>query len=646
MIMETQQETVKYPTFKTVSEYFRYTCDRIPYQTAQRFNPDLYGGDNRGEFTWDEMRKRVDAIAGGLLKLGMERQERVGLMAQSGPYWTHVDMALSNAAGVSVTIYPTLSAKEVAYIVDDSSLRFLFVGSVEIADMIIDNIQTMPMLKKIIVMDLFYVPSHEKVMSMKQLMDEGNEWLKTVGEQYEERWKSLTEDDWYTILYTSGTTGQGKGVILTHWSMSSRLEGVRDFFAKYGMSLSDVDTTLCFLPLSHIFDRGSCQNLAICQGSTIAYADKPGTLLADMQKYNPTWINCVPRLYEKIYITFQQQMAESPLKKKLFDWAMKIGLKALEYRKDENGCYNMSPVFDLKSKLPGGLRFKFKIADKLFAKVRALFGNRFKYSFSASAGISPELLKFFYTMGFAVVEGYGSTESCNACILNPITACKPGYMGIDANGGVSRVADDGELEISGAGIFKGYLNKPEENREAFTPDGWFKTGDLVILDGNGYIKMVDRKKAIICTAVGKNIAPAKIENEFSTSSYIEQVFLIGDERNFISALLVPNFNYFVERYRDENIPYTESALEWSDASGANICMSVGLDFIEAPLLKELVEAEVKRVNENLESFEKIKKYTILTTRFSEDNNQLTPTQKIKKRVILDVYADKIEAMYA
>ncbi len=641
-----QEGTEKYPSFKTVSEYFRYTCERIPYRKAQVFNPDLYGGDNRGEFTWEEMRQRVDAIAGGMLKLEMERQERVGLMSHSSPYWTHVDMALSNAAGVSVTIYPTLSAREVAYIVDDSSLRFLFVGSAETAEMIIENIQLMPGLKKIIVMDLFHVPSHEKVMSMKQLMDEGSEWLKNNTDQYEKRWKSLTEDDWYTILYTSGTTGQGKGVILPHWSAVSRIEGVRNFFGKCGMYVDDSDVTLCFLPLSHIFDRGSCQLLALAQGSLISYADKPGTLLADMQKYNPTWINCVPRLYEKIYITFQQQIAASPVKKRLFDWAMKVGLRALEYRKDENGCYNMSPDFDLKSRLPFGLRLQFKIADRLFAKVRALFGNRFRYSFSASAGISPDLLKFFYAMGFAVVEGYGSTESCNACILNPITACKPGFMGIDANGSASRIAEDGELEISGAGIFKGYLNKPEENEEAFTEDGWFKTGDLVIKDDQGYIKMVDRKKAIICTAVGKNIAPAKLENQFATSSYIEQVFLVGDERNYITALLVPNFNYFVERYREENIPFDEQALVWSDAPGADICMSVGNNFVETQFLKDLVATEVEKANENLEGFEKIKNYTILTSRFSEENGQLTPTQKAKKRVILEVYGDKIDAMYA
>jgi long-chain acyl-CoA synthetase len=354
----------------------------------------------------------------------------------------------------------------------------------------------------------------------------------------------------------------------------------------------------------------------------------------------------VPRLYEKIYITFQQQLGSSPAKKKLFDWAMKVGMKALQYRDDGMGRYNMHPDFDLKSKLPPLLKLKFTVADKLFAKVRALFGNRFRYSFSASAGISEDLLRFFYAMGFPVIEGYGSTESFNACILNPITACKPGFVGKDANGSKSRVADDGELEISGAGIFKGYLNRPEENEEVFTEDGWFKTGDLVVKDDGGYVKIVDRKKAIICTATGKNVAPAKLENLFSTSPVIEQVFFIGDERNFITALLVPNFNYFTDLYDKKDISYNKTLCKWSSATGAEICYSVGNDFVDTDVLKEMIEDEVQKANKWLERFEQIKKYAVLTERFTEENGMLTPTQKAKKRVILEAYADRIDALYA
>lgn len=631
--------------YKTVCQYFYNTCEKFPARKAQLFNPHIYNGDHNGSFTYQELQERAESISCGLMKIGLEKQQKVSIMSPSSPYWTQADLGIANTGAVSVTIYPTLSFNEASYILNDSGSRFLFVGDQEILKPILSGIGKIPALEKIIVLDLKYESSDDRVIGLTRLMELGREWKKENYAAYEKRWKSVTLDDYYTILYTSGTTGMGKGVLLTHWCATSRMEGTADFFDRYDMRITEEDVTLCFLPLSHIFDRGSCQLLAICKGACIAYADKPGTLLADMQKYNPTWINCVPRLYEKIYMTFQEQMAASPLKKKLFDWALGVGEKALIYRMDDKGCYNMSSKFDLASKLPLVLRIKFKIADKLFAKVRALFGKRFRYSFSASAGISPDLLRFYYTLGLAVVEGYGSTESFNACVLNPIMSCKPGYIGIEANGSKVRVAADGELEISGAGIFKEYLNKPEESRESFTPDGWFKTGDLVITDEHGYIKIVDRKKAIICTTVGKNIAPAKLENLFSTSLAIEQVFFIGDERNYITGLMVPNFNYFVALYEKENIPYDKEKLVWSNASGANICTEVGEDFVTKPILQELIEKDVQAANKRLENFEVIKKYTILTSRFTEANGQLTPTQKAKKRVILEFYSDKIEKMY-
>lgn len=630
----------------TVCEAFYYSCEKFPDRPAQVFNPTLYHNDHQGTFTYRQFKERVEYLAGGLMNLGINPQDMVAIMSPSSVYWTQADMAIANCGAVSVAIFPTLSLNEVLYIMNDSKSRFLFVGNENLLNQILSGIDRMPSLEKIIVMDLKYKSNNDMVLSWQDLIDLGKDYLQKNYNLYEQRWKSVKLENPYTILYTSGTTGQGKGVILTHWGAASRMKGVNEFFARYGMSVTENDVTLCYLPLAHIFDRGSCQLFAIWQGACICYADSPATLLEDLKKYNPTWINCVPRIYEKIYITIKQQLALSPAKKAIFEWADKIGDEALKYRTNPDGTINMSPHFDLMGKLPLGLKIKYKIADKLiFSKIRGLFGNRFRFSFSASAAISPELLKLYYKAGVAVLEGYGSTESFNACILNPITACKPGKMGIDANGGIGRVAPDGELEISGAGIFAGYLNKPEETRAAFTEDGWFKTGDIVEKDENGYYRFIERKKGIICLAIGKNVAPAKIENLFSTSSYIDQVFVIGDERNYITLLIVPNFTYFVELYKQNNIKYDEKALVWSDATGVLICNKVGQDFIETDFLKEKIAEEVKRVNEQLETFERIKNYTILTKRFTEEDGELTPTLKTKKRVILEKYKEQIEAMY-
>ncbi len=630
---------------KTLSESFYFSARRLSSRNAQLFNQELYNLEDKGVLTWQEMTDRIEAIACGLLSLGIERQERVAIMSPSSPYWTQIDVAVMNTGACLVTVYPTLSLFETNYIINDSESRYLLVGNTDILARILPGLDQMQSLQKVIVIDRAYKSDDERVINLEQLMELGREYAKKNFAVYEKRWQENTLDDWATILYTSGTTGLGKGVILTHWCFASRMEGVNNYFAKHGMTNNENDLTLSFLPLAHIFDRGSCQWMALVNGATIAYADSPATIIPDMQKYNPTWFNCVPRLYEKIYIQFNQQLADSPAKKKLFDWAIGVGMEVLEYRTDANGAINMSPNFDVVAKLPLGLKLKFKIADKLFAKVRGLFGSRFRYAFSASAAIAPDLLKFFYALGFPVIEGYGSTESTNACILNPITGCKPGYVGPAANGSTARIAEDGELEIGAAGIFIGYINKPEENEACFTEDGYFKTGDIVIQDDQGYFKIVDRKKSIICLATGKNIAPAKIENLFATSAVIEQLFVIGDERNSITMLVVPDFNYFIALFDKKGIQYDKEKLVYSNASGASLCEEVGQDFIAIPLLQEMIAADIKNANARLEEFEVVKRYTILANKFTEARGEFTPTQKTKKKAILENYADIIDSMY-
>ncbi len=631
--------------FVPVCGYFYQTCGKFPSRPAQRYNAALYHGDNNGRFTYAEMLERVENIACGLLSMGLERQERVGLMSRSSPYWTQTDMAVASCAAVSVTVYPTLSAGEVSHILGDSGCRYLFIDTNENLNRIVNSLGELPALERIVVMDFGYRSGDGRTIGLWDLMEQGRVWKKNNYALYEERRLSVGPEDWYTILYTSGTTGRSKGVVLTHGCVSSRLEGVKEFFARHRMSISEDEVTLCYLPLSHIFERGSCELLAICQGACIAYADKPATLLDDMQKYNPTWINCVPRLYEKIYLGLKEKMSASPVKKALFDLAFHVGRKALDYRRDHRGCYNMSPDYDLEERLPLGLKLQYRAAERLFSKVRALFGNRFRFAFSASAGIAPELLLFYYTLGIAVVEGYGSTESASACILNPITACKPGFVGIEANGSFARTAPDGELEISGAGVFSHYLNLPEDTDQSFSEDGWFRTGDVAGKDDYGYYRILDRKKAIICTSAGKNIAPAKLESLFALSRVIEQVFFIGDERSYISALIVPNYQHFIDFFEQERIPYDKGRVKFSKIGGLSVCTEVGEDFVNHPGLREAIEHEVALVNRQLEDFERIRRFTILPRRFTEENGLLTPTQKVRKTEILQEYQEIIESMY-
>ncbi|MHB8157890.1 MAG: AMP-dependent synthetase/ligase [Desulfocucumaceae bacterium] len=631
--------------YLSLSQIFYSACEKHSSRPAQVFNPDLYHNDGGGSFSYGDMMERVEVIAHGLLALGLEKGERAAIMSKNSPYWTHSDYAIINSGGVTVTIYPTLSLNEASYIINDSESRYLFVGSQEILDSILPGLEKMPSLKKVIVLDIAYLGSSENILGLSQLMDLGQSYREKNGGDYINRWQSSVPDDWATIVYTSGTTGMGKGAILTHYSMSSRLKHTLETFSRTGIFLTEEDVCLSFLPLSHIFDRGCCQFLALYTGACIAYADGPSTIMQDMQKYRPTWFNCVPRLYEKLYITIKQQMAKSLIKRTLFNMALGVGKKVLAYRTDSHGHINMAEDFDVLGKLPLGLRLSYLMSEKMFAKVRNLFGGRIKLAFSAGAGISAELSTLYYAMGLRIIEGYGLTETCTACNCNPLTGLKPGKVGPAANGSAGRLAEDGEYLVSGAGLFIGYLNKPEETAEVLTPDGWFKTGDLGIIDEDGYLKIVDRKKAIIVLSTGKNVAPAKIESFFSTSSAIEQVFVIGDEKKYISALLVPNFNYFIDLFDKEKINYDRSKLVYSSTI-TDLCIQVGEDFTSQPVLKEIIEREVEEANKTLEKFEAVKKYAVLSRRFTEENGEITPTLKPKKRVILENYKDIVKNLYS
>lgn len=630
---------------KPVSWHFYNSCGRFPDRTAQLFNAKLFSGDNKGRFTWAELQERVELIGCGLMSVGLNKGDRVAIMSESTPYWTHADMALACTGGVSVTIFPNLLNKEIVYIMNDSESRFIFVGNEELLDKMMASYNEIPKLDKVIVLDIQYKSTDSRIIGLGELIERGNKYRIEEFNKYVERKESISTDDWYTIIYTSGTTGPGKGVILTHFNCSSRMAGADEFMERYGMEINEKDITLCYLPLAHIFDRGSCQLSAIYHSSTIAYADNPGTFINDLKKYNPTWINCVPRLYEKMYLHLKYIMMQDPIKRRFISWALKTGYEVLEYRKDSFGCYNLHKDFDVTSKLGFILKLKFRIADKILAKIRSLFGNRFRYSFSATAAISPELLTFYYAIGVPVVEGYGLTESFNACILNPITACKPGFIGINACGGQTRVAPDGELEITGAGVFKEYLKKPELTDELFTKDGWYRTGDMVTVDELGYYKISDRKKSIICTDSGKNISPFKIVNLFSNSKYIDQILIVGDDRSYITALIVPDFNFFIDLFDKESVKYVKDQILWDDYGGFRTCIKVGDDFIVNSHLQELIREEVDRANIELENYERIKQFTILTERFTEMNGLLTHSQKVKKKEIVEKYSKEIDLMY-
>ncbi len=400
------------------------------------------------------------------------------------------------------------------------------------------------------------------------------------------------------------------------------------------------------LPLAHTYERECGHGTATAAAITIAYSS-PQTLLQDLEVFKPTVFMSVPRIYERIYMALQETTSGSFLKRAIFNFAMKTGLKLTEARADADGFVDMSEGVDFTGGVRPWLIFKYKLADALvFKKVRARLGGRFRFAFSAAGSLAADLCKVFMAMGLRIYEGYGSTETCNTVNLNPPHKVLPGSIGPLCNGVEGRINEIGEWEVRGDNNFIEYWNNQEATREAFTEDGFYKTGDIVEMLAGGYLKIVDRIRGIMVLDTGKNVAAAKIESLFALSPYIDQVIPVADEKPFVSALVVPNFEAVCGLFDQEGISYDRQALKFVEQGAVRICIAAGDDLIRHPRLRELVKEDVDRANLELEEHEKIKKYHILDRRLTEESGEVTPTLKLKRSVVLNNFSREIEEVYA
>jgi long-chain acyl-CoA synthetase len=630
-----------YITQQTFPDMFN---DRVVKFGPKEFQLWRTGPDTIGILTYSEVGRIVKEMAAGIIDLGIQHQDRVALMSSNCPQWLWADYSILNSAAVTVTIYPTLSSEELAFIVNDSGSRLLYVQNEEImyrAQKVWDD---MPALEKIVVMQDDYQSDHPNIMNLKQLREIGVKNLVQYPLDYEKRWRSVDLHDLMTIIYTSGTTGKQKGAMHSHFSVNAAL--CRD--ARWIDEIRPSDRLLSFLPLAHSYERECGHGMALAAGASIAYAQRPTTVMQDMQAFKPTFFMSVPRIYERIFVALRDAYSATPEGEAAFEAAIKIGLQVVEARADESGCYDFSEGIDLSEGLDPELKAKYLAVDsQVFSKVRALLGGRYRFAFSAAAALSPDLCKLFLAMGIRVAEGYGLTESCNTITSNPVRKIMPGTVGAPNAGVEVKLAEeDGELLVRGDNMFLGYWNNPEETTASFTPDGFFKTGDIAERLPNGYYKIIDRKKTIIVLNTGKNVSSSKIERQFAVSTWVDQVMAVGDDRKYIGALLVPNFEAFIAFFRKQGIPFEESALEYFGEGAERMCVKVGPDFIANEHLRTLVEKEVKEAGKQLEEFEQIKKYVILNRKFSETAGEITPTLKLKKKAILNNFAQEFELIYS
>jgi len=629
-----------YLTVQTFPELLHRNVSRLGTRRAQWWKK---AGGGTTSITYAELEVRVRELCCGLMALGLAKGDRASIMAHTSPAWVWADYSILCGGGITVCIYPTVSPGEIKHIVNDCTARFLFVDDEENLRKIKSVWKAMPTLEKVIFLRDEHSGEDERVIDLKRLSSLGREFMAKDEGAYEKRWRSVELDDPMTIVYTSGTTGLPKGAVHTHRSINAACRRDLSLFTKNPVTENDV--FLSFLPLSHTYERECGHGCAMLGGATIAYSD-PKALVDDFRIYSPTIFMSVPRLFERIYMTMQARAASTPLKKAIFDYAMQTGLELIEARADADGFIDMSEGIDLTGGVPLGLKIRYKLVDKLmFSKVRAMMGGRLRLTFSAAGSLPAELCKVFLAMGVRICEGYGATETCNTININRLDKILPGSVGPVAPGVEGRIAEDGEWLVKGENIFKGYWNNPEATRDAFTADGFYKTGDIVVMQAKGYLRIVDRKKGLMVLDTGKNVPSSKIEAMFSLSRFMEVVVPVGDNRKYVGALVVPNFDAFIRLFDEQGLTYDKQALVFMEEGGVRSCVKVGQDFIDRPELKAVIDEEIRKANTELEDYERIKKYRILTRKLTVESGEMTPTMKVKRTEVTRNFKAEIEGLY-
>lgn len=562
-------------------------------------------------FSWKEIENRVVNFAFGLMSLGISKEDHVAIFSPNRVEWAISDIAILSAAKADIPIYPTNSAEEAEYILNDSSSVAIVLADETHLKAVLQVKDRCPALKHIIMMDKI-ADAPEEVLHFDDVIKLGENF--DDKEELERRLESTKIDDMATLIYTSGTTGPPKGVILTHKNF---LSNVYQAYNTHKEIFKPDKSCLSFLPLSHSMERTGGWYLAIFNGITIYYAQDAKTVVDDMKEVKPNFLISVPRLFEKIYAGIHQKVeGASPLKKKLFSLASNAGLDAIDYLTQ----HKPMPLF-VKLRY---MFFKRLVLDKL--KV-ALGAENIEAVISGGGPLSVDVNRFLNCIGFPVHEAYGLTETTPVVAANTPAAFRFGSVGRAVADTEIRIAEDGEILVRGPQVMKGYYNKPEATAEAIDKDGWFYTGDIGKLEDD-FLFITDRKKDLIITAGGKNISPQNIENSIVIDPYIETVVVIGDKKPYITALLVPDFEMLQQWAEENGVKYTDNS-----------------DLISKPEILKLYEDRIAIYNPQFARVEQIKKFRLLGKEFTQQSNELTPTMKLKRKVVSEKYSEEIESLY-
>jgi long-chain acyl-CoA synthetase len=557
----------------------------------------------------DELLARAHRIAAGLHAIGVQRGDRVALLSESRVEWTLTDAGSIFAGTIDVPIYATLTPPQVRYILNDSGACVLFLPNREKFIELKDALGECPQVKHVIFFEADGVTAGDG-LTLAQLEEKGRE-LEEREPEYIDASVETTPEDLATIIYTSGTTGEPKGVMLTHANLVSNLidsSGHHDF--------GEHDKALSVLPLSHVFER-QAMYMYLHKGMAVYFAESLQTIGPNLREVRPTVLVGVPRIFEKIYQRIRESAAErGKVSVVLLAWSISV---ARAYAK-----------FLLARKpVPAFLKLKHSIASKLvFSKWQRAFGGKMRLLVSGGAALAEDLSYIYVGAGIPIVQGYGLTETSPVITTSSIDEIRPGTVGKAIPNVEIRIAEDGEIEVRGPNVMRGYYNKPEETRAVFTSDGWFKTGDVGTLDKDGFLRITDRKKELFKTSGGKYISPQPIEQAIKGSRFVNQVVLIGAERKFPAALIVPVWEQLESYCKLKGIEVK---------SRSELCRH--------PRIIDLIQRQIEALTPNLAKYERIKKIALLEDEFTIEGGELTPTLKVKRRVIDEKYRDVIEALY-
>lgn len=565
-------------------------------------------GDATVDLSYNEALEIVRAVSGGLRALGLQPGDRAALLSENRPEWALADYGCLLSRIVDVPVYNTLIASQVAYILGDAGVRLVFASDATQVRKALEAASEAEIDLKVVAFEERDLPDDDRVITWQALLELGRE---TLGDEpmetFLQRARSVAPEDLATLLYTSGTTGNPKGVMLSHYNLFSNVQA-----SSQVLEIRKGDVTLSFLPLSHVFQR-MVDYLLFWRGCCIAYARDILNVAEDLKVVRPTVVVSVPRLYEKVY---NKVMDAKGTRAKLLGWATRVGRAYTEARLD--------------GRSPGlGISLQRALADRLvFRKVRGAVGGRLRWFISGGAPLEPDIALFFHSVGLPILEGYGLTETSPVTNVNRAGKVRLGTVGPPVPGTEIRIADDGEILVRGPQVMKGYYNNPKATAEVIDPDGWFHTGDIGELTDEGCLRITDRKKDIIVTAGGKNIAPQPIENRLKTNAFIEQVVMVGDKRKFPALLAVPDFVQLEAWAETQGVPQGDREALLQDAR------------VQQHLWRE--------VNEHLgalSNFERPKKLGLLAEEFSIADGTLTPSMKVRRRVVQDRFRELIDRFY-